>query len=346
MKRFFILTIAVMCALGIQAQVGIGTTTPNKAAKLHVSSESMGVLIPSISNFSEINNKIDSLSDTDKADAVGMMVFYKTDSLFYTWDGAKWQCMNPIQTDATSGTIAPKEPYNKFTGHYEGTATLEGNFTGGPGSEFNGYGSVPIGGIIMWSGLNPPDNWKICNGSTHNVYDDNSNFLYSIRTPNLSNRFVLGSYPASGGSPGNLSEKGTNNPENGGATNFTIDVNNLPSHDHDIDIATQDAGRHKHGVRVHEDNEGTGTHYLAGSAKGPSDADGYIETYNGTTKTMNTYYYNFGGGTGSPTNVSDVNGIVGHHKHRVLGTTENTGNGDAISYTPRYYALAFIMRIK
>ena len=45
--------------------------------------------------------------------------------------------------------------------------------------------SIPIGGIIMWSGATGttlPTNWKLCDGSTYN----------SIVTPDLRGRFVIG----------------------------------------------------------------------------------------------------------------------------------------------------------
>ena len=32
-------------------------------------------------------------------------------------------------------------------------------------TSFSGYGTVPIGGIIMWSGTTAPSGWAICDGS-------------------------------------------------------------------------------------------------------------------------------------------------------------------------------------
>ena len=47
-------------------------------------------------------------------------------------------------------------------------------------SDFVGNGTIPIGGIIMWSGTdaNIPTNWALCNGSNG--------------TPNLVDRFIVG----------------------------------------------------------------------------------------------------------------------------------------------------------
>ncbi|MBI4325506.1 MAG: tail fiber protein [Chloroflexi bacterium] len=43
----------------------------------------------------------------------------------------------------------------------------------------SGYGTIPLGGIIMWSGSSVPDGWALCNGQNG--------------TPDLRNRFIVGS---------------------------------------------------------------------------------------------------------------------------------------------------------
>ena len=75
-----------------------------------------------------------------------------------------------------------------------------------------GYGTIPVGGIIMWSGQtsNIPDGWKLCNGA------DN--------TPDLRNKFVVGAGDA-------YSVKST-----GGAKSVTLIVANLPPHNHGYNI--------------------------------------------------------------------------------------------------------------
>lgn len=47
---------------------------------------------------------------------------------------------------------------------------------------FKGYGTIPIGGIIMWSGTDIPDGWALCNGKS---YDN-------LKTPNLTDKFIVG----------------------------------------------------------------------------------------------------------------------------------------------------------
>ena len=50
------------------------------------------------------------------------------------------------------------------------------------------YGTIPVGGIIMWSGTiaTIPSNWSLCNGSNG--------------TPDLRNKFIVGANADSGGS--------------------------------------------------------------------------------------------------------------------------------------------------
>jgi microcystin-dependent protein len=43
-------------------------------------------------------------------------------------------------------------------------------------------GTVPVGGIIMWSGSSVPTGWALCNGQTSN----------GVQTPDLRNRFIVG----------------------------------------------------------------------------------------------------------------------------------------------------------
>jgi hypothetical protein len=43
--------------------------------------------------------------------------------------------------------------------------------------------SIPVGGIIMWSGVTLPSNWKLCDGTTYG----------SVTTPDLREKFVMSS---------------------------------------------------------------------------------------------------------------------------------------------------------
>lgn len=82
----------------------------------------------------------------------------------------------------------------------------------------SGFGSVPVGGIIMWSGSENdiPDGWALCNGQT----------VEGQKTPDLRNRFVVGA----GGSyaVGNR----------GGVESVTLTIDEIPSHTHSISAKT------------------------------------------------------------------------------------------------------------
>ena len=86
------------------------------------------------------------------------------------WDSVKWQCVNPFVTSSINKKITLDPSYDslcgELKGNFEGTAKLNGDFTGTSNSTFNGFGSIPIGGIIMWSGVKStiPDGWALCDG--------------------------------------------------------------------------------------------------------------------------------------------------------------------------------------
>lgn len=69
-------------------------------------------------------------------------------------------------------------------------------------------GTIPIGGIIAWSGSSIPDGWAICDGNQG--------------TPNLSGKFILGS-----GGDYALGDSG-------GQSEVTLGENNLPAHSHEL----------------------------------------------------------------------------------------------------------------
>lgn len=85
---------------------------------------------------------------------------------------------------------------------------------------FVGPGTIPVGGIIMWSGSAIPDGWALCNGQTNN----------NIVTPDLSGKFVVGYDPdnADYNTVGNT----------GGEASVQLSVDQMPKHAHNRTVIT------------------------------------------------------------------------------------------------------------
>lgn len=99
-----------------------------------------------------------------------------------------------------------------------------------------GPGTIPLGGIIMWSGSAVPSGWALCDGANN--------------TPDLRGRFVLGSGTGTNLTPRALGQRN-------GEETHTLTGNELPSHNH----AVTDPG-HNHTFTYHE---ATGDGYHTGA---------------------------------------------------------------------------------
>ena len=142
------------------------------------------------------------------------------------------------------------------------------------------------GMIVMYDGRKPvPTGWTMCDGGNG--------------TPNLIDKFV---------------KAGTVAGEEGGKNEQTLEVANLPSHDHYVSLygTTSTDGAHSHTVNV---------------GKGLSDNadDRDVVLPSGSTSTSTD----------------------GDHSHTVSvsGYTFNTGDGEPFNNQPEYYTLIFIMYI-
>ena len=83
--------------------------------------------------------------------------------------------------------------------------------------------TVPVGGIIMYSGViaNLPENWSLCDGTGG--------------TPDLRGRFVVGA------------EGSYEQGDTGGADVVALEINNLPAHSHTSgSLSTNSNGSHTH----------------------------------------------------------------------------------------------------
>tara|TARA_B100001027_G_scaffold214786_1_gene187582 strand:+ start:1199 stop:2755 length:1557 start_codon:yes stop_codon:yes gene_type:complete len=167
------------------------------------------------------------------------------------------------------------------------------NFTGDITKNGSG-GLIPSGGIIMWSGAvsNIPNGWVICNG----VHP----------TPDLRGKFIIGA----GG------EESVGN--TGGSNSISLSGDNLPSHNHTVEI--YHSGEHSHAQHTRNDDFNG-----IGGDRGPSWGGYDAPDYKGYTHTWN--------------NID----TAGRHNH--TGSIGHTGGGDPFDNRPAYYALAYIMKI-
>lgn len=90
---------------------------------------------------------------------------------------------------------------------------------------------LPVGSIQMWSAVNPPVGWLICDGSSFNSadYPELNTHLGSSTLPNFSGRMPL--------STGNSSTNGSTNHtlgQSGGEETTILSVAQIPSHTHGI----------------------------------------------------------------------------------------------------------------
>jgi hypothetical protein len=101
-----------------------------------------------------------------------------------------------------TGDVTAGGSLNATAMNVTGTATA---------TTFVGNGTIPIGGIIMWSGSTVPAGWALCDGSS---------YAPGRSTPNLRDKFIVG---ASSTYPLNTA---------GGSATRTLIEANLPPHTH------------------------------------------------------------------------------------------------------------------
>ena len=253
---------------------------------------------------------------------------------------------------ATVSVTAIDDDYNrlqhggsdKVVAHSTGatvTGTLTATSFSGDGSALTGIEGVPAGVIAMWSGTNAniPSGWALCDGTNS--------------TPDLTDRFILGRAAAS------------NTNSTGGANTVTLATGNLPAHTHSSgNIATDSAGAHTHTL---SGNTGAGgDHNHNGSTSNTGNHSHTLQNvgntqYQAPNATINNNYgsntklatnsagahsHNLTiGNSGTHTHTLSGNAAsAGAHTHTMSGDTGSVGSGTAVTITPVYYTLAFIIK--
>jgi microcystin-dependent protein len=149
------------------------------------------------------------------------------------------------------------------------------------------FNYLPRGSIIAYNQTSAPKGWAICNGSQG--------------TPDLRGRFILGN----GGS------RGMNT--TGGAETVTLTVNQMPSHNHNVNGKTSLDGNHNHVFKV-----GRG-----GSNGNHGTSDGYKSDAGWDTHTFSN----------------------GNHTHTFNVNSGYAGGNQAHENMPPFYVLTYIMKL-
>lgn len=218
-------------------------------------------------------------------------------------------------TSRTGGTTLTSAIYNEdHERHISNAEALNSELaTKLTSADLEGLSSVPIGGIIMWSGsiTSIPAGWVLCNGTNG--------------TPDLRNRMVIGA-----GSTYAVAATG-------GATTVVLAEANLPAHTHSFSATSSSNGAHTHSGSA----ASAGSHTHSGNALSAWGNWGSGSITEGTASTG--YQVQAIPSGGAHTHTLSINSD-GAHTHTISGTSGSTGSGSAHENMPPYYALAFIMR--
>ncbi len=330
-----VLIIALCISAGGYAQVGINTDDPHESAVLHIYSTNRGVLFPALSKGDLISNPAD-----------GLMIYNSTSKMFNFFNISRnlWQPVSPLIPEGAGYHL----PFSLHVSHpvvIDSSVTMKQKVTiTDSRSELAGYGTIPIGGIIMWSGTVIPEGWALCDGKTTSS---------GILTPDLRGRFIVGygsnavGLPVPGiwdadyTNPGNLSLKGTSPGETGGRSSNILTAADMPAHSHSINMLTQGAGEHNHPFEL-EPTDGAVTGLIRTGANNGTPSikiGGYYVTADSVSGTNIKIEY-------SGLISSNVIHVIPNHKHFIYGRTKTEGTSTGAESRPAYYVLAFIMRIK
>jgi len=147
--------------------------------------------------------------------------------------------------------------------------------------------NLPSGTIVAYNSTTAPNGWTLCDGKNG--------------TPNLNNRFILGS--------------GTKNINTtGGSETVTLNVNELPSHIHNVSGSTSYNGVHNHNSGIYY-GHGNDSRFTRGMQSSKEFSD-YIMTSG-----------------------------AGNHNHNFNVNSGSTGENKPHENMPPYYVLTYIMKL-
>ena len=338
----------VFLSFQLHAQIAINTQSPDTSSILELRSTEHGLLVPRMTSVKRraISSPAEGLLVFDLDD--NMFLFYNRyyNKGVENWTGiTPWRYRD--DSLGYSGGYIQRNIYldSKVKSVNVGTSvpqsgnllTIERNFSVGNGtveapdkgiavtgevqlksnltvrddltaSVIEGAGTVPIGGIIFWSGsLNDwPSEYELCDGS---VLDDGTVL------PDLSGRFIVGFDPSTVKVPVIDSVKTLNYGavgNSGGENTTKLTLSQLPAHSHGGN--TQKSEKHSHS-------------YTDKYLPQDEETDGGDSNNRGVLKVTSSY---------------SNTGYAGEHEHVIYPN----GSGLAHENRPPYFVLAYIIRVK
>ena len=197
-------------------------------------------------------------------------------------------------------------------------------------------GTIPIGGIIIWTGSSIPEGWALCDGN---------NAPNGVSTPDLQDRFIKGAGSVAVGTSGGSTKTGSH----------AITEAQMPSHNHSGPSHVHSGPSHTHTQQgsfgANTGGAGSHNHGISGSVCTASarHSAGTVGSNNRDFVETMTGYSNEGNHQHSVT--TTISGETGHAGTGNTGSggTGNTGNkgssgGHEHTLDPVYYAVAYIMR--
>lgn len=337
-KTIFSFALSSLMLLYTNAQVGINMIAPDTCASLEISSVDgrKGLVIP---QFLDAH-----LTGFTVSKDNGLMVYARNQQRFLFRNGTQWNAINPFASNAAFDPILPTNRLLRIGANtislgadsriaIEGDVTLNSTTTNP--NQFIGFGTVPLGGIIMWNGTTVPNGWALCNGQTVN----------GRTTPDLRGRFIVGY-----GADNVAHAPGVAVPADVWDANYT-NINGTGG-EREHGLSRSEIPKHEHYVGDGQDNSSmsdrtfvTGIdHYDKPDINGNGTTDENPVTNVYLTSDSHHHYGRTGDGTSSSYTIT----ILGIPITRDLkgGLTENAaGRANAHENRPPYYVLAFIMRV-
>jgi microcystin-dependent protein len=315
---YFLFVLYSVCSYNLYAQVGINQDDPDSCSILDINHNKKGLLIPRVESKDVVdggNQKPESL-----------LIFDQTDHLFYYWDSMDWQAINSWYARDTNNIIS------RGNVTISNNLTTTGNITVSKPSVINGYGTIPVGGIIMWSGIADTsfdadgngignlEGWALCDGTNDR--------------PDLKGRFVVGYDKNQESGPVNATNKETNYGtirNTGGEDAHTLSPSEtaIRTHTHNVSGTTSDMN-HQHvlwGTCKYTDATAKNVFGGAGSIIATDDGNASME-HAGTSGWISTDDMLIGSVSGTAENIPEYHAQYSHENR------------------PAYFVVAFIIRLR